>query len=148
MTLVVTTLLGLWSLLLAAHGTPVGRFLNTWMVEAPARRLSRVYRGHIVLALALAAASAFLLWFLEGEGIRLLAMSAPEIGTWVAAFEVTTYLDVVIALGAASSMLRVRSLAAFVAARTPSRAPRPRRVRPQRKAPANDDEDGGRALAA
>ena len=129
--------------------TPVGRLLHRLMVEAPAARLARIPRRHLLIALALVSAGALLAWLGEGDGVRVLSMAAPETWAWLTTFEVSAYFDALAALAAASSAVRLQGIAARLpaAARRISRpsAGTARATRGRRRGiglPANDDEDG------
>jgi len=145
---IMAILFALWSVTLIAPDTPTGRFLHRLLVEAPAARLSRITRGHVLLAMAMALAVGIAMWLMGGDGLGMLAMAAPEIGAWIAMFEVTTWIDVVAAIALASSATRVRMVAAQMRAmlsrwrvRPGTRSGRARRKRrPVRPAPSNDDD--------
>ena len=145
---IMALLFALWSITLIAPDTPIGRFLHRLLVEAPAARLSRIMRGHVLLALALAGISGVAVWLMGGGGLLALGMSAPEIGSWIAMFEVTTWIDVVAAIALASSALRVRMAATQIRTivsrwmvRPGTRTARARKKRrPVRPAPSNDDD--------
>lgn len=139
--------------------TPTGKALRRLLVEAPARTLSRLTPGHLLIALALVGASILVVLLFEAEGVRLLGLAVPEGLAWVAAFDVATFLDVfaaaaMIAAGARLRSLQdlarsarawTRSLASRVL-RAPHRAGRGRRRRARRPGarPAKGDDGEGR----
>ena len=144
-------ILALWATLRLAPHTPVGRFLHRVMVEAPAERLGRIHRRHILVALTLASLGALFAWFGEGDGVRVLGMAAPETWAWLSSVEVSVYVDALAALVAASSAVRVKAvIARLPGVRRPAGTRRTSRGRRSVAAtPANDDEDGpGLARAA
>ncbi len=105
---VIVTLLGLWALLIAGRGTPIGRMLERGLVETPARQIGRISRGHVLLALALAGTIGLVFLILDYEGIRLMSMAAPEIASFLTAFEISTWLDAAATAIVAASALRWR----------------------------------------
>lgn len=144
-----------WLVMRIAPDTPAGQLLHRLFVEMPADRLSRITRGQILLCALLATFGGALVWLMEGDGLRLLSMAAPEIGPWIVTFEVTTWLDVAVALAMASSAMRFRAIRHQIRAavsrwngrRAGTRRAR-RTRRPERPSPANDDEERGLPLAA
>lgn len=134
-----------WLTISLAGGTPIAELLQRIMVDTPARRLNRITRGHILTAAALLVFGGLLIWQLEGDGVRLLSMMAPEIGTWLAMFEISTWLDAVVAVVALSSTVRLRGWRAWIVAvltrRTPGKHVRAHRSRKARR-PADNDDDG------
>jgi hypothetical protein len=149
-----TIVLGLWSLVLLAPETPIGRFLRRALVVAPAARLSRITRGEVLLVLLLVGGIGIVGALLGQEGVRLLSMGAPELASFLTAFEITAYLDALAAVVALYSTTNLRTLKARVVALLPRKAnPRSARARrtarPARDGAANDDEHpGGIARAA
>jgi hypothetical protein len=145
---IMALLFALWSITLIAPDTPIGRFLHRLLVEGPAAWLSRIKRGHVLLALALAGITGVAMWLMGGDGLVALGMAAPEISSWIAMFEVTTWIDVVVAIALASSAIRVRMVATQIRARlsrwtvrSGARTVRARKKRrPVRPAPSNDDD--------
>lgn len=141
-------LLGLWLALWAAGDTPVGHAMRGWMVEWPARRLSRISRGQILLFLTLASVVVTLIWLLENDGRMLVAMGLPDVLGFAMAFDVASLLDLAAVAVLAASTIRLRAVGRWVATRLSPRRPRKRSVRVRRtRLPANDDE-GRPALAA
>jgi hypothetical protein len=140
-------LLACWLVLVAVPETKVARVLHVWLVAMPARKLDRITRGQVILVLALAIFVALVAWQLEGEGLRLLGMMAPEITTFVTMFEITTWLDVGVAAIATASVLRLRTIRDIVQARLPVRQSRARRTCKPR-VPTNDDDGPEYSIAA
>lgn len=140
------TALALWLILVIAPDTAIGRTLQRWLVAAPARRLSRVGRGHVVLAVLLVAAVGAVIWIMEQDGILLMSMAAPEVAAFLTTFEISAYLDVIAALAMAASAMRLRAVGLrlrHIVTRQARMAPRSARARkaprPVRRDAANDD---------
>ena len=148
--MLLTILAGFWALLLAARGTPIGDWLQHWMVVKPATALSRIRRETVIILLLLAMLGVGLWWLLGHEGIRLYSMALPELTGMLTAVEVSAWLDAAVALAAAASVTRWSSLRAALAYRLRRpRANRARRTRRPGKPAANDDGEGPAfALAA
>lgn len=146
--LLIATMLGLWALLIAARGTPIGRMLDWLLVDAPARALQRVGRGHVFVVIGLVVFVGAVFWIFEAEGVRLLSMAAPDILGVLAMAEVSTYVDLIVMGAVAASTARLRPVVDRLRGLV-RRAPRSRarRTRPtDRRTPANDD-DGPLRLA-
>jgi hypothetical protein len=147
----VGALLWLWLALFVAGDTPIGRGMQRWLVEWPAARLSRIERGAVLTWLVLVAIGAACFWLLEEEGLRLFAMTLPELAGLVTAFEIGSLIDAIAMAVLVASSVRIGAVKTWVMRRLPigrARARRTRRARPVRRA-ANDDEDrAGFALAA
>jgi hypothetical protein len=115
--------------------TSLGRWLRRWLVEAPARALSRITPRRMISTAALAALGAVLFLLFETEGLRLFAMAAPELIGWAALFDLTVALDVVasvltVAAGARLKPLMARARLAIARITTPPcRAARALRAR-------------------
>lgn len=140
--MLVVVAIGLWLALLAARGTPVGRSLQRLLVEMPARRLSRINRGQVLLWCALIGIAVMTIWLLENDGRMLLAFGLPDIASVAVALDLGTLLDVTLVAIAAASVVRVRALGTWLRGRATSRRPRRRTIRVHRPGPpANDDED-------
>lgn len=133
-----------WLTISLAAGMPIAELLQRIMVDTPARRLNRITRGHILTTAALLAFGGLLIWQLEGDGLRLLSLMAPEIGTWLTMFEISTWLDAVVAVVALSSTVRLRGWRAWIVAvstrRTPGKCVRAQRSRKVRRSADNDDD--------
>jgi len=141
-------LISLWAALLMAQGTPIGNRLHRLLVEAPARRLSRIGRGQILFGLLTLSIIVSVVWLLENDGRMLVTMGLPEFLGFATAVDLSALLDLaaVAVLGAAT--VRVRTVVTWLSHKVAPRRPRARRTRVQRlRPPANDDEDR-RALAA
>lgn len=89
----------LWLVLLivlaltVADQGPVGITLRRWLVETPARRLSRLTAGQtaglcLIVVLGVAAIVLF-----EADGARMFAMAAPDMIAWALMFDVTVIFD-------------------------------------------------------
>lgn len=138
-------LLAAWLTLRIAPATPIGRALHDLLVAGPARLFNRITRGHVATVVLLLAFGTVLVWQLEGDGVRLLSMMAPEIGTFLTMFEISTYLDAAIAVIAVSSTVRWHGIRRWRGRTTIRRAPRAIRTRrrPPRPPAANDDDGHG-----
>lgn len=141
---------------LAPH-SPLGRILSLWLVEAPARALSRITPGKTILfALILLAAWAAIA-IAKTEGGFLVAQGAPEGMAWLLTLDVASYVDAIAVawLLAASVRLKAVKAAAHLllakvkrpAVRRTARARRSRLQRP-RSLTANDDDPAPLLLAA
>ena len=138
--------------LLAFPDTGIGRGLNCWLIERPARVLNRVRPGKVAFYTLLAALGLLLVLLFEAEGLRLFGFILPETLVWFAMFDVGVFIDAVLITAAilASNGLRVVRARAEALSRQVitglvrifGRARRPRRpARPGRKA-ADDDGPG------
>ena len=134
-------LITLWAMLLASRGTAAGRILHRWLVEAPARWLARITRGHVLMASATLIVVATVIWVMQADGLIVLGMAAPDMFVMASMVDVSMLLDVTLVAIAAASMLRVRAIRHWIGHIAPRR-PRARAVRVRReRPPANDDED-------
>jgi hypothetical protein len=141
-------LLTLCVTMIAARGTPVGDTLHRMLVEAPARRLSRISRGHLLFMLLTLSIVVSLVWLLENDGRMLVTMGLPEFLSFATAIDLSALLDLAAVAAIAATTIRFRAVGAWVRHQIAPRRPRARRTRVQRlRPPANDDEDR-RALAA
>lgn len=148
------TAMACWLVMVAAPQTPIGKAMRRIAIERPAARLSRFTRGDAAVMFLLMMAAGMVTLVGEGDGIRLLTLAAPDVAIWITTFEVSAYLDIVMALAATVSSLRIRGvmgryLGVFgrhPAAKARQRAIRSRRVRPT--AADNDDDRHWLAIAA
>lgn len=127
-----------------APATPVGRFLHHWLAAVPARRLSAVRGGAVMLALLAVLAFVATAWFLDAEAVHLLAMTAPDAASWLTMVEAGTIVEGVVALVAARTVLTLSTARIWIARWGPRRA---RSSRRKLRAPANDQEDDLRLAA-
>lgn len=146
--MVMTIAIGLWALLLAGRGTPIGAWLERWLVAKPAAALSRI-RRHTVLAVGALAITAALCWWVIGhEGLLVFGFGLPEMTSVFAMIDLGMMFDIAVVVVATASTGMWRAIRVAVQRHAP-RARRARRVRGLRKPAANDDGDGpGFALAA
>ncbi len=133
--------------LLAAPETPAGRFLHRHLVVALTARLNRITRGQILLATLLCGLVMLVTWLLQGDGLAMLGMAAPETTIWLISVEASSYLDVLAGIMIAASTVRVRGFVAQLrglrrgAVRRPTGVRRARRTaRPMRPDASNDDD--------
>ncbi|GEM_PF-445420 len=82
--------------LTVADQGPVGIALMRWLVEAPARHLSRLTAGQaaglcLVVVLGVVAIVLF-----EADGARMFALAAPDMIAWALMFDVTVIFDLVV----------------------------------------------------
>ncbi len=146
--MILGALLGLWLAMRVADGTPVGRTLRHWLVDRPARRLSRISRGQVLLVLAIVGVSLVLIWLLENDGRMLVAMGLPDVVSLAVAIDAASLLDLTLVAVVAASAIRVRTVASWIRSSARPRRSRNRAARTRRmRTPANDDEDRP-ALAA
>lgn len=132
-------LAGLITVMLRAPDTDAARWLHRATVEEPIRLVERLERKHILfLIVGLFAIQAY-------------AAVLPAELAIALAWDMTAYVDAMIATWALSTFARIRSMRAWVAVRMAAmlapfrrlrtRARRSRPVRPDaHKAPANDDD--------
>lgn len=145
-----------WATMIVAGTTPIGRLLKRLLVEYPATALNRLEPGHIALAIVVTMLIVIHLNAGEADPTRMIALIAPDIALWLASIEIGVIVETVIAVAAAVGMLRRAGIAAILTAMS-NRWRRDRKVasnsarksaRCNRRAPANDDEDGEFALAS
>lgn len=148
------TILALLAVMTFASETPTARFLNRAMVELPARLLNRIGRGHAVAAVVILLFCGLLVWSGGADGIRMIAFGLPDAAAWLATFEVSAYVDMIVAMIATAATLRLKLIGTRLATvlrgrgRKPGGRARARaaRSRPQAE-PANDDDRRIVALA-
>jgi len=118
------------------------------LVEGAAQAVASINRGHVLVTVVLLSVVAASIWLGGNDAARMLLMSAPDIATMLSAFEVSSFVDALVAvttvaatlrLGMFARMLRVRRRKlSLTAVHRHARAARRRTLRQ----PANDDEDG------
>jgi hypothetical protein len=135
--------------------TPIGRVLKELLIDAPARKLAKIRRSHVLIAVAIVAMTAVLILIGGREGMFLVSGYVPEGIAWVAAFDIATYLDVFAVIWLAAATVRLRAIWTFaktvlrhavrgpagLVGRIASRGRRVRKARPS-SLPANDDDGG------
>ncbi len=140
--LLISSLLIAFGLTLFDRG-PIGASLRLWLVETPARHLSRISRGQVFGLLLVVGLGVLAVALFEAEGVRIYAMAAPELTGWVLMFDVTVVFDMMvlaISLRAAASwrgLVRQTRTVVSIAARMATTAvkgvrSRARRIRPLR----------------
>ncbi|HVJ03022.1 MAG TPA: hypothetical protein VM662_12625 [Sphingomonas sp.] len=146
--MLLTILLGMWALLLAGKGTPIGQWLERWLVLKPATTLSRIRRNTVLVVATLGLVALFCWWVIGHEGMIMYSMALPELSAALAMIDLGVVLDIaVVAIGGAAAG-GWQVLRALIRPARP-RTSRTRRVRALRKPAANDDGEGpGLALAA
>ena len=142
--------------LTAFDAGPAGAGLRRWLVETPARMLSRLGRRQALgLGLVvLAGIGAFALF--EAEGLRMFSMAAPEMTAWAMMFDVSVVFDMAVLAIGLKAVAGWRGVERAVGATTSlivrtigggrSRARRVRRPRPPQSSP--DDQEPGWATGA
>jgi len=131
-------LAGLIAVMLFARDTDAARWMHRAMVEEPLRLFERLERKHILfLIVGLFAIQAY-------------AAVLPAELAVALAWDMTAYVDAMIATWALSTFARIRSMKAWVAVRMAvllspfrrfrARARRIRPLRPDMRKPANDDD--------
>jgi hypothetical protein len=139
------TTIACWLVMIAAPETAIGKAMRRMLIDRPAARLTRFSRGDAAVMVTLVG---------EGDGVRLLTLAAPDVAIWITTFEVSAYLDIVMALAATVSSLRVRGVLARylgVLGRRPAAKARKRATRSRKARPAaadNDDDRHQPAIAA
>ena len=147
------TALACWLLMATAPRTPIGETLRRVLIDKPAVRLARFTRGDAAVMFLLMLTAAMVTLVGEGDGIRLLTLAAPDVAIWITTFEVSVYVDILMAVAAAASSLRVRTfmtgwISVFTrrpAAKAHKRAIRSRKTRPT--VADNDDDRHWRKFA-
>lgn len=140
------TAIACWLIMAGASQTPLGKAMHRMLVDAPAMRLSRFTRGDAAVIVLMMIAAAMVTLVGEGDGIRVLTLAAPDIAIWITTFEMSAYLDIVMALAAAAAGLRVRGMARYlgVVGRHPAAKARKRATRSRRTRPIVGDNDDDR----
>jgi hypothetical protein len=139
-------LAGLVAVMLFARDTDAARWLHRTTVEEPLRLFERLERKHILfLVVGLFAIQAY-------------AAVLPAELAVALAWDMTAYVDAMIATWALSTFARIRSMKAWVAVRMAAllapfrrlraRARRTRPIRPDTRKPANDDDPWPSQVAA
>jgi hypothetical protein len=138
----------MWLARVIAPDTPTGRFLHRWTVVVPAARLAAIRPGQVLLTVLVLTVVTISVVLIGEESTRLIGTATPEIAGWITMFEVTSYLDALVAVVSASSLWRLgRAPKVF---RLPRRRAtgRERRSRASRPSAANDAKDGPDRLVA
>ena len=146
----ILTLALLSTLMVLAPDTAIGRILWRGFVDAPARLINRMTRGHALLGTLLIAAIAGMVWMIGEESTRLLAIGAPDVASLLMMIDAASLLDAVLAAVLVATSVRVGSMRARIGGalrRLGGRTPRTRSIRTERVAD-NDDEEPRPALAA
>lgn len=129
--------------------TLLARTLRRWLVEAPARALSRATLWRIAFYAGLIAAGILMLALFEAEGALLYGFMAPEVLVWATLFDVGLIIDALLITAAiltTNGLRAIRVQASTVTARVIAVVRRAARrevrsrpsARPPRK-PADDD---------
>jgi hypothetical protein len=150
------TAIACWLLMATAPQTPIGEGLRRLLIDKPAAPLARFTRGDAAVMVLLMLTAAMVTLVGEGDGIRLLTLAAPDVAIWITTFEVSAYVDILMALAAAASSLRVRTFMTRwlgVFTRRPAAKAHKRAIRSRKKRSTNADNDDDRhwrqtALAA
>ena len=144
-------------MLLLFPQTPAGAVLRRLLVEAPARALSRLRRGHFALLIMLVALGVIAASF-GRELLLVFAQGTPELVAWFAAFDIATYVDVIAAAVIVAAAVRLKAALAFarmalrriLPRRSASAGPRRPRLKRRRTPPADPQDEpwpAGLALA-
>ncbi|KQO05520.1 hypothetical protein [Sphingomonas sp. Leaf242] len=145
-----------WLVMATAPQTPIGKALRRVLIDKPAARLARLTRGDAAVMFLLMLTAAMVTLVGEGDGIRLLTLAAPDVAIWITTFEVSAYVDILMALAAAASSLRVRTFMTgwiSVCTRRPGAKAHKRAIRSRKMRSTDADNDDDRhwrqtALAA
>ncbi|MEH3158010.1 MAG: hypothetical protein PGN08_03235 [Sphingomonas taxi] len=154
MAFVTVTFLACWLAMTIAPATPIAAALRRWLVAAPARRLARIGRGDVVIAIVLVAAIVAMTCLEDGDPLRMAVMGLPDTALWLTTVELSAVVDLAIAVGVALAGWRgggTRAFATTLGSRLRRRtAARARRIRRVRRPTAANDDDGpaDRVLAA
>ena len=142
-------LLTVWATMVAARGTPIGDAMHRVLVAAPARWLSRITRGHVLLAGAVLMFAITVIWVMQADGIAVLGMASPDLFVMLSMVDASVLIDTALVAIAAASVLRMQTVRHWLGYRLAPRRPRTRAMRVRReRPPANDDEDRPALLAA
>ena len=141
--------------MLFAPETPIGKALHSALVAWPARQLSRISRGQMIIAVAAVVVIVLSVTIFGHDAAILLRLASPELLLTVANLELATYVDVVtgVAMVAMSGRFRgwaaamrgsIRRVARLLGQRPRPRAPhnhRPSKPDLQGEDGANDNDD-------
>ncbi len=135
-----------WLVMATVPQTPIGKALRRVLIDKPAARLARFTRGDAAVMVLLMLTAAMVTLVGEGDGIRLLTLAAPDVAIWITTFEVSAYVDILMALAAAASSLRVRTfmtgwISVFTRRSTAKTHKRAIRSRKKRSTVADNDDD-------
>ena len=150
------TAIACWLVMATAPRTSIGKAMRRALIDKPAARLARFTRGDAAVMFLLMLTAAMVTLVGEGDGIRLLTLAAPDVAIWITTFKVSAYVDILRALAAAASSLRVRGFMTCwlgVFTRRPGAKAHPRAIRSRKKRSTVADNDDDRhwrqtALAA
>ncbi|HWU73921.1 MAG TPA: hypothetical protein VN137_10560, partial [Sphingomonas sp.] len=117
-------LLTLWLAMIAARGTPAGGTLHRILVETPARRLSRITRGHLLFGLLTLSIIVSMIWLLDNDGRMLVTMGLPEFLGFATAIDLSALLDLAAVAVIAATTIRFRAVGAWVRQAIAPRRPR------------------------
>ncbi|CAL1690414.1 hypothetical protein MMB232_00537 [Brevundimonas subvibrioides] len=92
--------------------TEIGRALNRWLVEAPARGLNRLRRGRIAFYALLAMGGVGLVVLFEADGMRLFGFMLPDTLAWFALFDVGVFVDALLIAGTIAATNGIRAIRA------------------------------------
>ncbi len=138
------TAIACWLVMATAPRTPIGKALRRVLIDNPAARLARFTKGDAAVMVLLMLTAAMVTLVGEGDGIRLLTLAAPDVAIWITTFEVSAYVDILMAVAAAASSLRVRSFMTrrlSVFTRRPVAQKHKRAIRSRKKRLTNADND-------
>ncbi len=140
------TVIACWLVMATAPRTPIGKALRRVLIDMPAARLARFTRGDAAVMFLLMLTAAMVTLVGEGDGIRLLTLAAPDVAIWITTFEISAYVDILMAVAAAASSLRVRSfmtrrLSVFTRRPAAQKHKRAIRSRKTRSTNASNDDD-------
>ena len=139
----------------ASPDTGIGRGLNRWLVEEPARRLNRIHRGKAAFYALLAVIAFVLVLLFEADGMRLFSFLLPDTLVWFAMFDVGVFVDALLITGAILATNGLRAIRAQATAvprqvsallrRRAARARRP--IRPSSRPTGKTADDDGQGWA-
>ena len=141
------TAVACWLVMATAPQTPIGRAMRHVLIDKPAARLLRFTRGDAAVMFLLMIAAAMVTLVGEGDGIRLLTLAAPDVAIWITTFEISAYVDILMALAAAASSLRVRGFMTrwlSIFTRRPAAKAHKRAIRSRKTRSTNADNDDDR----
>ena len=124
-------LLGLWLALLVSKGTPIGDLLHRKLVATPAAWFSRWTRGQVMMFGGLVMMAVIGVLILGRDSVVLVDPLIHGL-TLLSSIEVTAYVDALIAVTTAASILRVGQAVRWVRVRLLHSAAHRRAVRARR----------------
>ncbi len=132
--------------MLFAPETPIAKALHRALVAWPARQLSRITRGQVIIVLAAVVVTILTVVIFEQDGLILLRLGSPELLPLLASVELASYVEVITGLAMVAMTARFGAVAAAMrgGARRIVRllGQRPRTRTPHLHRPSKPDDQG------